>query len=1006
MTEKTSEKAKKEVNEARFLEAYKRLNTEQKKAVDTIEGPVMVVAGPGTGKTQILTLRIANILRQTDTKPENILALTFTESGVRAMRTRLAGFIGADAYRVPIHTFHSFAGDLIRRYPDSYENIVGGRPASELEKIMVIEDLLSSDVYKALRPAGDPAYYVGKILNAITTLKREDVSPDKLAEYIVKRINDLEQIEKFHTKGAHKGKVRGEYLTTEKFLNRNQELLSIYRLYLSELKRLRLYDFEDMILDTVKALQQNQEMLFDVQEQYQYILADEHQDVNQSQNHLIELVASYHEKPNVFVVGDEKQAIYRFQGASLDNFLYFENLFQGAVIISLVNNYRSDQKILDLAHESIKSDDPLLSDLRVPLFAKQKLKTKITKQNFSHKAVENDWLVREVKAVNDTGVSWAEIAVIVRSNKEVEELATLFRKYDIPVAPSADRDILTHPIFINIKELIQLTVDFKNEALLAKLLFAPYWGISVNDLVNIFKARSYNRPLAKLISKAEELKEIGVENVDSILRINQLVVKTQSLTLTKTPAELLEFLLNESGFLEYVLKSDIYDGVRVVRRIYDEVETMYDKKEALDLSSVLRRLELSEKHNVPLNAPALATDKEAVQLMTAHKSKGLEFEAVFVPHLNDNVWGSSTRAVTFDLPIVKHEIVDQKAQTEDDERRLFYVAVTRAKRILNFSYAKTNGEGKELIPSRYLLGLEVCEIEEMDVSSIENQFSSIDSLRPSVDVSITSDFLSLALEQRGWSATSFNNYCKSPWEYIFKNALQIPSIKTPELQFGSAVHLVLEKFLNRLADGQEYSDTEIKKLLDETLGNLPLSNSEFTALHERAFLVLASYLPKLKNSLGHKYKTEYAVQALLKTDIEDFPEVMLTGKFDRVDFDEQGRIIRVTDYKTGKPKTKGQIEGTTKSSDGGYKRQLVFYALLLSLQEQSELHSKNMVLSFVEPDSKGNLKEESYTITDEEIEGLKQDILKATKEVVSGECLKVSCDVSKCKYCDLVEGLV
>ncbi|MEZ4104224.1 MAG: ATP-dependent DNA helicase [Candidatus Paceibacterota bacterium] len=994
---------KKEGNERVFLEAYDRLNTEQKKAVDTIEGPVMVIAGPGTGKTQILTLRIANILRQTDTKPENILALTFTESGVRAMRTRLSGFIGADAYRVPIHTFHSFAGDLIRRYPDSYENIVGGRPATDLEKIMVIEDLLSSGEYKVLRPTGDPTYYVGKILNAITTLKREDISPDKLAEHIAKKNSDLEQIEKYHSKGAHKGKVRGEYLTAEKFLNRNQELLLIYRLYMSELKRLRLYDFEDMILDTIKALKENQEMLYDVQEQYQYILADEHQDVNQSQNHLIELVASYHENPNVFVVGDEKQAIYRFQGASLDNFLYFENIFKGAMTISLTNNYRSDQKILDLAHESIKSDDPLLADLRVPLFANQKLQTTITKQNFSHKAVENDWLVKEVQATHEQGVDWSEIAVIVRSNKEVEELATLFRKYDIPVVPSADRDVLTHPIFINIKELIQLVVDFKNEALLAKLLFAPYWNIPADDLINIFKTRSYKKPLAKLITDEKELKEIGVGEIEMVLKISELVKSIQSLSLTKTPAELLEYLLNESGFLDYVLKADIYDGVRVVRRVYDEVETMYDKKEALDLSSVLKRLELSEKHNVSLSAPAVEVNKEAVQLMTAHKSKGLEFEAVFVPHLNDNVWGASVRSATFDLPIVKHEVDDLKAQAEDDERRLFYVAVTRAKRILSFSYADTNGEGKELVPSRFLLGLEDCEIEDKDMSSFEGDFNPTDSLRTVPNLSLNSGFLALALDKRGWSATSFNNYCKSPWEYIFKNALQIPSIKTPELQFGSAVHLVLEKIVKKMADGIEYSDTEVKTMLDDVLGNLPLSDSEFVTLHERAFLALMSYLPKLKSSLGYRYQTEYAVQAMLETDLKDFPEVMLTGKFDRVDFDEQGRIVKVTDYKTGKPKTKGQIEGTTKDSDGGYKRQLVFYALLLSLQTQSELHSRDMVLSFVEPDSKGNLREESYNISVEEIEELKLSIIEATKNVVNGECMKQVCDDKKCQYCHLVD---
>ncbi len=402
-----------------FNTAYENLNEGQKQAVDTIEGPVMVIAGPGTGKTQILTLRIANILRLTDTRPENILALTFTDSGVQAMRTRLTSFIGSDAYHVPIHTFHSFAGELIRNYPDSYENIVGGRPASDLEKIEIIENLLEDKTYRRLRPHGDHSYYVKPILNAIATLKKENISTERFAEEINRQVQNLDTIEKFHTKGAHKGKIRGEYQEVEKFLERNQELLHLYQRYIAQLRALKLFDFEDMILDTIVALENNQDMLFDVQEKYQYILADEHQDVNQSQNRLIELIASYHERPNVFVVGDEKQAIYRFQGASLENFLFFEDMYQSAKTIALTSNYRSDQKILDLAHDSIKTEDPRLKDLRVPLIAKKEYEAVISKQCFSHQVIEDSWIIDQIKKHHDAGVPWQEMAVIVRTNREI-----------------------------------------------------------------------------------------------------------------------------------------------------------------------------------------------------------------------------------------------------------------------------------------------------------------------------------------------------------------------------------------------------------------------------------------------------------------------------------------------------------------------------------------------------------------------------------------------------------
>jgi DNA helicase II / ATP-dependent DNA helicase PcrA len=415
------------VNE--FEKILGKLNPTQKEAVDTIEGPVMVIAGPGTGKTQILTLRIANILKQTDTKPEQILALTFTESGVKAMRARLTSFIGAAAYQVPIYTFHGFAGELIRKYPDAYRYIVGGRPATDLEKISTIEEILEDNTFKRLRPHGDHGYYVKPILDAIATLKKENIEPEDFSAYIKEQESKLSEIEKIYQKGAHKGKIRGEYLEAEKFLERNLELLQVYQRYVATLRSKKLFDYEDMIIETINVLENESDILLDVQEQYQYILADEHQDVNGSQNRLIELIASYHDNPNVFVVGDEKQAIYRFQGASLENFLYFGELYKSAKIISLTSNYRSNQQILDIAHEAIQTTDADINKLRLPLKAENKHSAVIAKRAFAHTAIEDAFVVEKVKQHHDSGVDWSEIAIIVRTNKEVENLAAALRQH-------------------------------------------------------------------------------------------------------------------------------------------------------------------------------------------------------------------------------------------------------------------------------------------------------------------------------------------------------------------------------------------------------------------------------------------------------------------------------------------------------------------------------------------------------------------------------------------------
>jgi len=337
-----------------FLSFYKKLNPAQKKAVDTIEGPVMVIAGPGTGKTQILTLRIANILRQTDTAPEQILALTFTESGVFSMRKRLVEIIGSAGYRVRIHTFHGFANDLIREYPDAFPKIIGATHIHDVEKTDLVKELLATHGGKRLRPFGDPFFYVSSVKGAISEMKREYLAPAQFKKITAERKKAFARIpDLYNDKGKYAGTMKGKYARQNERLLRDEELAALYGRYEDALARRRRYDYDDMVVEAVRALEENSGLLLSLQEEHQYILADEHQDANRSQNRILELLASFHENPNLFVVGDEKQAIYRFQGASLENFRAFKRLYPAATVIALTENYRSTQPILDAAHSLI-----------------------------------------------------------------------------------------------------------------------------------------------------------------------------------------------------------------------------------------------------------------------------------------------------------------------------------------------------------------------------------------------------------------------------------------------------------------------------------------------------------------------------------------------------------------------------------------------------------------------------------------------------------------------------
>ncbi len=993
-----------------FMEAYERLNPAQKEAVDAIEGPVMVIAGPGTGKTQILTLRIANILHKTDTKPENILALTFTEAGARAMRDRLVGYIGQAAYRVNIHTFHEFAGTLIRMYPDAYERAVGGRPATDLEKVSIIEEIIETGKVRSLRPHGNPSFYVKPIMQALALMKREYITPDGLVKIIEKQEIQLGATPKIHEKGAHKGKVRSEFQKLEKEITKNRELLFVYRMYDEALTARNLYDFEDMIFETVEAFKKNEDMLRDLQERFQYILADEHQDVNGSQNKILELLASFHERPNLFVVGDEKQAIYRFQGASLENFLYFEEQFPETKTIALTTNYRSVQKILDVSHELITEVDSPAAQLRIPLTAHTDESGIIERRTFGHEAVEDETLGRMVEDLVTRGVAKGEIAIIVRSNREVESYATLLRKRGIPVNATADGDILFHPITTSVRSLITAVLEPSNEEALFNVLHASYWGISRTDLVRVLRERSYARSLTSILGDDDFLASLSLQSKDKCARVLSVLEEGRRRMTSDAPHRVLEYVLQESGFLVELITRDPIEGGRVVRRLYDEIESLVRTHETTTLRDVALMFKTRIEHGLPLNAPYIHTNTDAVKVMTAHKSKGLEFEHVFIPHLNDARWGDTTKPTYFKIPLTKH--IDEDAfDVLDDERKLLYVAMTRSKIGLYLSSSNQNIDGRPFSLSPLLEGVGEGNVTLCETLEEEKQFDAMSALMKfEASAPVDLELLRTTLRERGLSATSLNNYLRSPWDYLYRNVLRIPEVQAESAQFGTALHNTLRRVTQYRTEHSELPNTTlIKSYLEHELGKLPLTVHEFTRFLERGLEALTLYIETVASQLPVATREEVKFEATLETGLTDFPELLLTGMLDRLDYDglpaDGGKLIRVVDYKSGKPKTRGYIEGTTKDSNGDYKRQLTFYALLLSLQEDTRLHTRDGLLSFVEADEKGKVHEESYTITQEEIETLKSDIIRIVGEITKGAFLNAPCDPNKSSYCDLVDAL-
>ncbi|MEK7502915.1 MAG: ATP-dependent helicase, partial [Patescibacteria group bacterium] len=661
-----------------FKKHYKQLNTQQREAVDAIEGPVMVVAGPGTGKTQVLTLRIANILQRTDTEPENILALTFTESAAASMKRRLAEIIGSPAYSVSINTFHGFCNDVIKTYPEYFPRIMNSVNITEVEQINIIKEFSE--------------FRVKDILKKINDFKRDGLSPKDAAKIYP------------HTKNFGVG---------------------VYAKYEIELKKQKLYDYNDMILEVLKSLKKNQKLLQILQEKYQYILADEHQDTNDAQNKIIEILMNFHENPNIFVVGDEKQAIYRFQGASLLNFANFKNKYRPR-IIHLTKNYRSTQTILDAAHGILPSKNPLIATTKHS-------PQKISVFTFERPESEAYFLARDIKNKIKGGAAPRQIAILYRNNRDAFLYSEFMEKMKVPHQIESDIDILGDS---DIRKIIILLHAVNDPLASGKIISALHVDFFKNEPLEIYKlAHNANKNKVTAFEAMRGLmpKPYGI--------FSSWITLSRNLNFT----DFFQKIIQESGFLANVMRrKDAVEKINKLNSLFEEVKMLARSRKNYSISDFISYLEALEKHGVLIKKTPSLKLKANVRLMTAHRSKGQEFEYVYIAGAADGHWGGGF------------------GQSDDDERRLFYVALTRAKNGITISYAKENELRKEQLKSRFAGEIGQNFLDEKESKKYESEFENNKKILftppPSSKGNVfEKEFVKELFLERGLAVTGLNN---------------------------------------------------------------------------------------------------------------------------------------------------------------------------------------------------------------------------------------------------------
>ena len=444
-----------------FIEAYQKLNAAQQKAVDSIEGPVMVIAGPGTGKTQILSARVGKILLDTDTLPENILCLTYTDAGTIAMRKRLLSFIGSDAYRVNIHTFHSFCNDVIQENLSLFEkNSLD--PISELERTELLKELIDKfpKDHPLKRYRGDVYYEINNLYQLFSSMKREGWTPNFILERVDAYINDLPNRDEFIAKRAvkefKKGDVRTDKIEDEKTkMEKLKAAVNEFDHFQALMQKRNRYDFDDMINWVIKAFEENPNLLLTYQEKYLYIMVDEYQDTSGTQNKIVELLINYWEKPNVFVVGDDDQSIYRFQGANVENMLAFAQSFEKDLLkVVLQNNYRSIQPILDISKILIQQNKDRLIN-QVEGLTKELIASNTNINHLTNSPVlvayetqkqEMVDITLQIETLIQQGVQPGKIGVLYKENKYGDTLTEFLKLKNIPVYSKRDLNLFHIPL--------------------------------------------------------------------------------------------------------------------------------------------------------------------------------------------------------------------------------------------------------------------------------------------------------------------------------------------------------------------------------------------------------------------------------------------------------------------------------------------------------------------------------------------------------------------------------
>ncbi len=996
-----------------YKEQYEKLNKAQKEAVDSIDGPVMVVAGPGTGKTQILALRIGNILLKTDTPPDGVLCLTFTNSGVSAMRERLHKYIGPTASSVNIFTFHGFGMEVIREHYGVLGLDTPPKLMDDMDAVALVDSILHNNDWQYLRPRSNSTLYFRDLKSLISLLKRERMSPEKFLIEIEKEIQYLKKGKNnISSKGESKGQLKKEVTKNIESLERTREVVRFYELYEEAKKEgeVQLLDYDDVLSFLVKIMEESDDVQDEMREKFLYVLIDEHQDSSGIQNEFLKLVWGETENPNIFVVGDDRQLIYGFGGASLQYFEGFKNSFGKAKLITLTENYRSTQVILDGAHALLESS-----------ITKEKLVSHSVGSN-KIRLVESEYgrdeiiaCVLDIQEKVKNGMDINDCAILVPKNRQVRSTVAILRDMALPVSSAETLRFFDSTIAVGLVRILKIVANPYDVVSISASLFDKISGI---DSLSAHKFSFENK--LKVFSLADFTKNRKPSLFKEANTVNNWFEILASFVDRSSDLGLYSMIqvIGDELLLEQIKDHDtLVSRVEIIRTFLHLSLSVLEKNPRATLSDFIAFLDRLESYdeNIPL---AVFGKDDGVKVLTLHSSKGLEFEYVWIAHMDERSMSSGKRQ-GFALP----ESVAIKQEQKDAEvlKRQLYVAMTRAKRFCTISYSLNSytGAKQELVHiiSDLLSTLPLNLWEKQSSAETEKlilKHGPKDYIKKIKNVSHsfgTTDLIALVKKDyadRRISVSLLNNFFECPWKWYFRNLLQLPESKSDSLEFGNAVHASIDNILKLHVIP---SEGELLEIVKKEVYKIEYKNERKQDQTEKeVFSVVSRWV---KNRLGYiKEARENEKSTPLKDD--RFPHLNIYGKIDLVEYlDEPSKTlaknVRVTDFKTGSVRKKSEVEKIDEEGRmSSYLRQLAMYSYLLEQNSKSQTNVVESRLEFLEA-KEGTEAFYDRVITPREISLLVQDIMDYDSMLSSGDWVKRECNYngygkeSACEYCKMAE---